>query len=230
MNKIKYQYFLVITILFIGALYFTHSEDTSVVDEVEPQQIPPNYLVPKRSLAQSNTPDKVKTVVRKNIIRKKIAMAFKVPSERSVSSYTNRKFKSFTVGDYNFVKNLRAIKNTKENRDLYPNAQAKLGHIFVKGNSLEPESLSIVINPDGGALGIFTKQIKLKLADNAIDVVENELADFNYKVTTSYPHISIYHLKFDTDQEVLEAYDFIKNRPYIKRSSIEVIYYERGAK
>jgi hypothetical protein len=229
-NKIKYQYFLVVTVLFIGALYFTHSEDTSVVDDKEPQKIPQNYLRAKRTVAQSLEPNKVKTVSLKKIQRKKIARPLMVPSERSISSSNHRKYKRVVLGDYNFVKNLRAIKNTKDNRDLYPNAQAKLGHLFVEGDSFDSQSLSIVVNPQDGVLGIFTKQIKLKLNRDSIGAVESDLAGFNYNIETSYPHLSIYHLKFDTDQEVLEAYDLIKSRPYIKRSSIEVIYYERGAR
>lgn len=231
MKDVKYQYFIAICVLFIGGIYFTVSKDQTT-GESKPSEFNSISKYPDRKLAQSK-PDGAIESNEKN--RKKLndiilkSPALVARSRRVSNSRTIKTSNLVSIGEFKFLKNLRAIPNTPSNREMFPDAEVKLGHLLVSSEFAQ-DSLSTVYNDEYKTKGIFTKVIKIKLKSDSLSLLEEELRDFSYEIRSSHPHLNIYNLKFDNDLSTIEAYDFLKNKAFIKRSSIEVLYFERTSK
>lgn len=132
------------------------------------------------------------------------------------------------VSRYKFLDFFYAIKDTPENRKLYPNFEAKLGFIIVQSEVPITGSLPVVENEQTGHFGVFTGIIKAKLKD--MNDAEFVIVHNNYQIVQRYDYIRLVQYQIDDVALAIATHQNLLQNPKVERSSLEILEYARSGR
>lgn len=219
MKKLKAQYSIILMLLVV-LVALNAKKDISTEKK---SKIPESYLLEDRKVASDKNPP-IKKKLKKLKKEKTISIPRVLPIREAAKNVARLKDFKIVYGKKingnSFIQNLSAVEDTAENRKIHPDYIVKNKMLLVKGS----RGLSIVETPNK-ELGIFTKVLSIKVKNGSVGLFD-ELKNYAYTIKAEFPHIKVYHIQFDQDQDTIDAYNSLKNSQFVERITIEILDHE----
>jgi hypothetical protein len=155
----------------------------------------------------------------------------KLPSlnyrKESLAASNALKIKQQNGTTYYKLPDFFAITDNDQNRDSFPNAYPKLGHLVIEGSQRPDSYFEVLENADTGSIGVFLNEIKIKFKEGSM--ITSGLFD-SAEVVQEYPDTGLVIVGVKNLQEAQKIKEKLAGESAIKRINFEVVEVVRSPK